>query len=59
VEVTDASGSVAAWGSGFLGPSGFVAGQQRIFQAVYREDVNAGCGTGLNTTQAVSVVLVP
>ena len=39
--------------------SGFVSGQTRYFQAIYRDDVSAVCMTGLNTTQAIEVTFTP
>ena len=67
---TDANGSVgqlnSPWG-GEAGPSlgiaqahgGFVAGQTRYFQAIYRDSSLAVCMTGLNTTQAIGVIFSP
>ena len=48
----DAPGSLAM-------ANGFAPGRTRQFQATYREEVTFGCGTGRNTTNAVSVVFVP
>lgn len=42
---------------GLITSSGFSAGQTRHFQVVYRESLQVGCGTGLNTTNAVSVTV--
>lgn len=39
--------------------SGFSAGQVRYFQAIYRDDADAVCMRGLNTSQAVEVSFVP
>ncbi len=58
----DGTGSnIAPWGTGIgiIAGSGFVAGQTRHFQARYREDAMAGCGTGQNTSQGVSVTFAP
>jgi len=38
---------------GLIAQGGFSSGQTRYFQAIYREDSMAGCGRGLNTSQAV------
>lgn len=38
---------------------GFAAGQQRFFQAIYREEALAVCMRGLNTTQASGVTFTP
>ena len=66
----NASGEVGvttnSWG-GEAGPqaglavagSGFVVGQTRYFQVIYRENPLAVCGRGLNTSQAVEVVFEP
>ncbi|MEM7517163.1 MAG: hypothetical protein AAF368_09605, partial [Planctomycetota bacterium] len=66
---TDAQGGVGVttagfgppWGpaGGLLAANGFVAGQTRHFQIVYRDDPMLGCGTGQNTTQAVSIEMLP
>ncbi len=66
----DANGAVGVtndpWG-GEGGPAvgianafgGFLAGDTRYFQSVYREDAVAVCMRGLNTTQAVEVLFTP
>ncbi|MEO0475345.1 MAG: hypothetical protein AAF085_05130, partial [Planctomycetota bacterium] len=66
---TDASGDIgktnAAWGtpsgppSGLIAFNGFTTGQTRHFQIVYRDDVQASCGRGQNTTQGGTVVVLP
>lgn len=65
---TDTTGDIgltnAGWGdpdapTGGLSTQGsFAAGQTRQFQIIYRDDEMAGCGTGLNTTNGVSVTFV-
>ena len=51
----------AGWGPpnapaiGIAAAAGFVSGDTRHFQAIYRELPAAVCGRGLNTTQALSV----
>ena len=55
---TVAGASTSPW-SGTINASGFVAGQTRTFQAVYRELATALCGTGHNTSNAVSVTFAP
>jgi len=67
--MTDATGAVegltGGWGGQFAPDEGLVAqgsfaiGQQRFFQAIYRDDPTAGCGRGLNTSNAVSIQVVP
>lgn len=55
-----------AWGGGDAPPAGiaragvgFVAGQTRYFQAVYRDDMALSCMRGLNTSQAVRILFSP
>lgn len=69
VRATDANGDVGVTGNGWGPPSGpvgglvaqggFVAGQTRFYQVFYRENIEAGCQTGQNTTQAVRVIFTP
>ena len=69
VRAIDSSGAVgftnARWGwpdgpvGGLLAQGGFVAGQARNFQAIYREDPAALCGSGQSTTQAIHVIVRP
>ncbi len=66
---TDANGDVGVmtngWGppsgptGGLLAQAGFAAGQTRHFQVVYRENPMLGCLRGQNSTQAVSVTVLP
>ncbi len=66
---TDVNGDVGlttnGWGppngpaGGLLAQGGFPAGQTRHFQVIYREGQQLGCQRGQNTSQAVSVVVVP
>lgn len=66
---TDSNGDVGitnnAWGGsnapivGLAAQRGFIAGQTRYFQALYRENALLGCMRGLNTTQAVQVTFTP
>ncbi|MEM7516102.1 MAG: hypothetical protein AAF368_04145, partial [Planctomycetota bacterium] len=54
--------SVRPWGgrtNDLLTLGGFTSGQTWHFQATYRDSLSTGCGTGLNTSQAVSVTIVP
>ena len=44
---------------GLIAQGGFTSGQTRHFQAFYREAPAAGCGTGQNTSQGVSVIFAP
>lgn len=44
---------------GILASSGFVAGQVRHFQLFYRDDPAANCGTGNNTSNAISIPFTP
>ncbi len=65
----DESGSAGflnnGWGppsnplGGFSAQAGFTAGESRHFQVIYRDFPNLSCGTGLNTSQAVSVTFTP
>ena len=46
--------------AGIIGQYGYVAGQTRHFQARYRENPMLGpCGTGINTSQAISITFNP
>jgi len=45
--------------SGLLFQAGFGAGQTRSFQAIYREQITAGCMRGLNTSQSVTYTMLP
>ncbi|MEM7516136.1 MAG: hypothetical protein AAF368_04320 [Planctomycetota bacterium] len=66
---TDANGDVGVttngWGppngpaGGLMAQGGFLAGQTRHYQVVYREDVAAGCMRGQNTTQGVTLTFLP
>lgn len=59
---TDAAGgTVNPWGAsgGLISQSNFSEGQTRHFQAFYRDTADATCGTGQNTSQAVSVIFLP
>ena len=63
---TDAFGANSApWGFpgnpqiGFAAQGGFLAGQTRNWQVIYREQVALACGRGLNTSQAVSMTWAP
>ena len=65
----DANGRVGAmapgWGGldapaiGIGARAGFSAGQERHFQAFYRDDSSQRCGTGLNSSGARSVTFLP
>ena len=62
---TDTTGTVGiantGWGGmdapigGLSTQAGFVPGQSRYFQVFVRDDTNASCGTGLNTSNALKV----
>ncbi|MEM7517073.1 MAG: hypothetical protein AAF368_09155, partial [Planctomycetota bacterium] len=64
---TDAQGAVGtvtpAWGSArgadLFALGGQAAGQTRHFQALYRTSATSGCGTGQNSSDALSVTAVP
>ena len=66
---SDASGDIGlttnGWGppsgpaGGILAQGGFVAGETRHFQVIYREQPTLGCQTGQNTSQLVSVTVQP
>ena len=65
---TDGNGDIGltnnGWGppsgpaGGLIASGGFIAGQTRHFQCFYRESATAGCLTGQNTTNAVSVMFL-
>jgi len=63
--VLDSSGPSRVWGgeaqptAGLVVQGGFASGQTRYFQATYRVTLVPGCGTGLNTSQAVEVLVAP
>lgn len=65
VRSTDANGDGnSPWGggapaAGLLALGGFTSGQTRHFQSFYRDDVVNGCGSGQNTTNAVTVMVAP
>ncbi len=52
-------GPPGAPAAGILASSGLVAGETRYFQVFYREAPALGCGTGQNTTNAVTVTVLP
>ncbi|MEM7516029.1 MAG: FG-GAP repeat protein, partial [Planctomycetota bacterium] len=66
---TDSAGAVglttAGWGApngppgGLLASGGFVAGQTRHFQVIYRETPTATCTTNQNTSPGVTVIVTP
>ena len=66
---SDLAGSIGVTNPGWGPPSGppgglvlqggFVAGQTRYFQTFYRDPPAQGCGTGLNTTNAVATTIAP
>lgn len=66
---TDANGDIGlttnGWGppfqpaAGIIAQAGFVAGQERQFQVIYRETPGAVCAQGLNTSQGLSVTFQP
>ena len=54
--------STPGWGEaniGWAASQGFLAGQTSHFQVIYREFPQLGCVTGLNTTQAATVIFQP
>jgi len=69
LRVTDATGAVEGpndgWGGqfrptgGLVNQGAFATGQKRYFQAIYRDNMALGCNTGINTTNAVSIQVVP
>lgn len=44
---------------GLINAFGFVVGQTRHFQVFYRDDTGAVCGTGQNTSNAITVTIEP
>ncbi len=69
VRPTDANGDIGittnGWGppnapmAGIATQGGFVAGQVRNFQVIYREDPLLQCGRGQNTSNGVTIAFVP
>lgn len=59
VRSTDLLGATDAGWTGVLAQLRAVPGQLRHFQVVYRQEVGQGCGTGYNTTNAISVTVQP
>ena len=65
----DANGNIGAtnagWGGsdapaiGLIAQGGFVAGDTRHYQVIYRDESDGSCMTGQNTTNGVSVTFVP
>jgi hypothetical protein len=55
VRMADPTG-VALYGPGLLGDQGFLPGQQRRFQAWYRDPSISPCGSGFNLTPGYAVV---
>ncbi len=45
--------------AGLIAQGGFASGETRHYQVIYRDDPDFQCGTGLNTTNGVSVTFVP
>ena len=66
---TDANGdsgfTTPGWGppdgppGGLIAFAGFVSGQTRHFQAIYRDSEASICMTGSNTTQGVTITIQP
>lgn len=57
--MTDGWGGPFAPSAGLVAQGGFAVGQNRFLQAIYRDNANAGCGTGLNTSNAIAVLVIP
>ncbi len=53
------SAGEAHYGPGLALSQGFGAGDQRFFQARFRDPLGSPCGTAFNTTPAVGVTFVP
>lgn len=56
--VTLSSGQINQY-SGLLFQGGFALGQVRHFQYFYRDGVHGGCSTGRNTSNALTITVVP
>ncbi len=56
--VTFADGEINQY-FGLVAQGGFTAGQVRHFQYFYRDDISAGCQTGRNSSNALTVTVVP
>ncbi|MFT7670468.1 MAG: hypothetical protein ACI8X5_003177 [Planctomycetota bacterium] len=54
VRIPDATGT-ASWGPGLSASGGWGAGDQRFFQAWYRDSANAPCGSGFNVSNGLDV----
>ena len=56
-----AIGAATSWGTptGIIAPGTFEVGSTRHFQVFYRDGMAAVCGTGQNTSDAVSVRVAP
>ncbi len=67
--MTDVNGEVGGLSNGWGGPfepamglvlqGGFSVGQERYFQAFYRDNPALNCNTGLNTSNAVRIAVIP
>jgi hypothetical protein len=58
LRISDASGS-ADFGPGLASTGGWLAGDLRRFQVLYRDPVNSPCGTLFNLTNGFELVFVP
>lgn len=59
VRQTDSDGdSITPW-TNLASASGFIAGQTRQFQVVYRESPTGPCGNGQSTTNGLSISFLP
>lgn len=62
---SNANGEIGSTNNGWGEPAGlqnsepFITGNTRHFQVIYRDDPQAGCQSGLNTSQSVSISFAP
>lgn len=58
-DANDGWGGPFAPAGGLVSQGGFAMGQNRFFQAIYRDLPSPGCNTGLNTTNAIAAMVIP
>lgn len=58
-DTNDGWGGPFAPAGGLISQGGFAMGQNRYFQAIYRDAPAQGCGTGLNTSNAIAAIVLP
>ncbi len=58
-DTNDGWGGPFAPAGGLVAQGAFASGQHRFLQAVYRDLADSNCDTGLNTTNAIAVMVIP